>query len=115
MARRKIDPSLQRRRPFREPKRRILVLCEGERTEPLYLKALSRAHRSLVEVWIEGRGEDPRSLVWAAVEKKQAAARKASRSGDPNDAYDEVWCVFDVDEHHHESDHANRWPSGHEN
>lgn len=49
MARRKIDPNSLRRRPaFREPKRRILVLCEGERTEPLYLKELSRVYRSLV-------------------------------------------------------------------
>jgi hypothetical protein len=34
-----------------------------------------------------------------AVELKDAAERKAKRSKDDNLRYDEVWCVFDIDEH----------------
>lgn len=102
MPRRRSDRDGLRRRPaFREPKRRILILCEGEQTEPLYLQELGRVHRSLVEVRVEGRGEGPRTLVRAAVERKRLASREAARFGDPHLAYDEVWCVFDVDEHHH--------------
>lgn len=38
------------------------------------------------------------------MEKKRQAAYEATRAGDPNLAYDEVWCVFDVDEHHYLSE-----------
>ena len=91
---------LARRGPRREPRRRILVLCEGGETEPGYLKALQAEFRNpLVEIVIEGFGEDPKALVERALAMKMDAEREARRSGDDFLRYDEIWCVFDVDDH----------------
>ena len=91
---------VQRRRPSRNPRRRILLLCEGERTEPEYFKDLKRYHRThLLEIVVDEYHGVPWSLVKKAVKKKKAAASEARRKKDAFLAYDEVWCVFDVDEH----------------
>ncbi len=93
---------LGRRRATREPRRRILVLCEGSVTEPGYFRSLRAAFRnSLVEVEIEGHGEVPWTVVQRACERKKVAEREARRQEDDFLAYDEVWCVFDVDDHAH--------------
>jgi hypothetical protein len=39
------------------------------------------------------------ALVCAAAALRDRAAERARREGDDNLTYDEVWCVFDVDEH----------------
>lgn len=44
-------------------------------------------------------GGTPKTLVERAVELKKGAERSAKRSGDRNQLYDEIWCVFDIDEH----------------
>lgn len=91
---------LSRRRASIEPRRRILVLCEGEETEPAYLAALSAEFRHpLVEIQVEGYGEDPKSLVERAVERKRQAERESRRRRDPGLPFDAIWCVFDVDDH----------------
>lgn len=91
---------LARRGPRREPRRRILVLCEGGETEPGYLRAIRTEFRNpLVEIVIEGYGEDPKALVERAVAMKHEAEREARRRSDGLLRYDEVWCVFDVDDH----------------
>lgn len=92
--------SLARGRPRREPRRRILVLCEGGETEPGYLRTIRGEFRHpLVEIVIEGFGEDPKTLVERAVAMKREAEREARRQGDELLRYDEIWCVFDVDDH----------------
>jgi hypothetical protein len=53
----------------------------------------------LVEVVIEPGAGVPKTVVEAAVSRMKAAAKDAERQGDANLAFDEVWCVFDVDEH----------------
>lgn len=94
----KRNDSLRRRRPFREVKRRILIVCEGIVTERHYFDDLRIQTRSLVQLKIEPGGT-PKTLVERAVEIK-TTAEKAARSGkDENLKYDSVWCVFDVDEH----------------
>jgi hypothetical protein len=90
--------SLRRRRSYRQPLPRILVVCEGTRTEPGYFSDLRDLRRSLVELELS-RGGTPKTLVERAVEKKREAQRNAKRRKDRNLLYDEVWCVFDVDEH----------------
>lgn len=91
---------LARRGPRREPRRRILVLCEGGETEPGYLRALRAEFRNpLIEIVIEGFGEDPKALVERALSMKKDAEREARRRDDDFLRYDEVWCVFDVDDH----------------
>jgi hypothetical protein len=90
--------SLRRRRAFRDPLPRMLIVCEGTRTEPGYFNDLRHAERGLVDLKISPGGV-PRTLVERAVELKDAAEKDAKSRRDENLSYDEVWCVFDIDEH----------------
>lgn len=96
MARR--NDGLRRRSPFREVKRRILIVCEGEVTEPNYFNDLWHQARSLVELRIEPGGT-PKTLVERAVDLMKSAEKAAKRAKDGNLKFDAAWCVFDVDEH----------------
>jgi hypothetical protein len=90
----------RRQPPFREPRRRILVVCEGKVTEPKYFQALRLLfHNRALDIVINDEAGVPKTLVERAVKLKKEAARKAKRQNVPFLAYDEVWCVFDVDEH----------------
>ncbi len=90
------NDGLRRRRPFREVKRRILIVCEGIVTERYYFSDLRIQTRSLVELRIEPGGT-PKTLVERAVDLKKTADKDARRAKDQNLKYDVVWCVFDVD------------------
>jgi hypothetical protein len=96
---------LLRRRPQRRPRRRFLLFCEGRVTEPEYFRDWKRFLRSpLIEIEISTQRGDPLRLVERAVVEKQAADAAARREGDDNQRFDEVWCVFDVDNHERLSD-----------
>lgn len=89
------DKSFQRRgRPDRQPRQRILIVCEGEKTEPIYFKELHRSKRVPAEVEICGEecGSHPKNVVEFAVKKISRATRDKL-------PYDKVWCVYDRDEH----------------
>lgn len=89
-----------RQSPALKPKRRILVLCEGKTTEPGYFRAFQAAFRNrLVRVDIEGHGNDPKALVERAVLLKKEANLRSRKAQDANFSYDQIWCVFDVDDH----------------
>jgi hypothetical protein len=91
---------LRRGPAFREPRRRILVICEGKVTEPKYFRELRLHFRNpAVEIEIDDQHGTPRTLVAHAVRRKKEAAREAKRQRNAFLAYDEVWCVFDVDDH----------------
>lgn len=76
------------------------MVCEGRITEPDYIRGFERWVRSAtVVVEIPREHGAPRTLVRVAKERKREAEREARRQGDPALAYDQVWCVFDVDEH----------------
>lgn len=94
--------ALRRRRPFRNPVPQVLVVCEGRVTEREYLEGL-RIHfaNRLVRISYVGSGAAPITLVERAVELMAAAKAEARRQADVNLRYDEVWCVYDVDDHHH--------------
>lgn len=101
-ARRRRDDArgLARRAPTRSPLPLLLVVCEGEVTEPQYLSGFRRAQgANTVRLHVEAPGGDPRALVMRAAELRNEAADRARRERDDNLAYDEVWCVFDVDDH----------------
>lgn len=99
-ARRSGDRPLRRRGPSRAPLPLILVVCEGEVTEPAYIEGFRLAHgATTVRVRVVSPGGDPRALVERAAELRDEARGRADREGDDNLAYDEVWCVFDVDAH----------------
>ena len=89
-----------RRPAFRDPKPTILVVSEGDVTEPEYLRGLERAF-SNPRVTIEVAREHgvPMTLVRIAKQYKDEAEESATREKDDNLAYDSVWCVFDIDEH----------------
>ncbi len=94
--------NLRRRASRREPKRRILVVCEGGVTEAGYFRNLSRVFRNpLIEVEIDDQGGVPKTLVERAASRKREAEREARSRRDEFLRFDEVWCVFDVDEHPH--------------
>jgi hypothetical protein len=78
-------------------RRGLLVFVEGARTEADYLIHWHRIHRTTVNVNIHPFRGAPRQLIDQAAEEKRQDERDARRGRGP--AYDEVWCVFDVDEH----------------
>lgn len=102
MARRDLrrGEGLRRRGPSRDPLPLMLVVCEGSVTERQYINAFRLAHgASTVRIRVEAPGGDPRALVQRAIELRDQAAERAVRERDENIAFDEVWCVFDVDQH----------------
>ena len=76
----------------REPRKRVLIVCEGAKTEPHYfLDARARLRLATASVQIVGgdkAGSSPSTLV-------EYARSAAENDGD----FDEVYCVFDRDEH----------------
>lgn len=85
------------RRQTSPQRRELLVFTEGERTEDGYLVHWRRDHRDRVLITIDGFHGVPLSLVDRAAEAKRREARE-ERKGRGR-AHDEVWCVFDVDQH----------------
>jgi hypothetical protein len=83
-------------------RRELLVFAEGAVTEETYLKYWHRRFRHSVNVEIHEFHGTPAALVKRAATAKTANER-AERKGRGR-AHDEVWCVFDVDEHPHLAD-----------
>lgn len=81
--------TLGRREVVKDPRPMILVVCEGECTEPYYLDDLRRTV-GLSNVTIRGKecGSDPLSVVDYAVEYNRKFG-----------SFDEIYCVVDRDEH----------------
>lgn len=89
-----------RREAFQEPKSLILVVTEGEITEPEYFRGYAKACQNpRVDVEVSGGKGVPRTVVENAKEEMRKAKKRARREHDDNLIYDEVWCVFDVDQH----------------
>jgi hypothetical protein len=98
--RRNRDRRPGRRPAFRDPKPIILIVCEGEKTEPDYLKGFRQAFRNpRVEIELVDEQGVPKTLVEIAKQRKTDAENDARRMRDDDLAYDSVWCVFDIDDH----------------
>ncbi len=81
---RRPDKPLRRRPGTRTEIPRVLVVCEGEKTEAAYFEGVRREFRlSTASITVVGLGADPSYVVERAL---------ADASG-----FDEVWCVFDVE------------------
>jgi hypothetical protein len=79
--------SYERHPGNRLPTERLLIVCEGEQTEPNYFRSLRRHLRlQTVQVVVEGIGKGHVSLVEDAIDRQR-------RDTD----LDEIWCVFDVE------------------
>jgi hypothetical protein len=101
MARRR-TPDLKRRRPRREPKRRFILFCEGMKTEPAYFVAIERACSSaLIEVETKPAAGVPYTLAESAVARARSLglSRRSRKALNYFEKGDEVWAVFDRDEH----------------
>jgi hypothetical protein len=57
-----------------------------------------------MKIDFDGPAGVPLTVVGRARDRRDMAERAASRAGDEFLRYDEVWCVFDVDEHPHVAD-----------
>ena len=78
-------------------RRELLVFVEGLRTEEMYLIDWHRRYRDQVRVTIDPYRAGPFQLVERAVAAQRAEAYDARRGR--GRAYDQIWCVFDRDEH----------------
>ncbi len=86
----KNSKELQRRASRRDPYKKILIVCEGEKTEPKYFEDIREYYRlNTVNVEVRGDcGSDPMSVVNFAKQR----FREEKDAGDP---FEQVYCVFD--------------------
>ena len=83
----------RRKSSSREPYDRVLIVCEGKKTEPQYFRDLVDRYRlSTINIQIVGEGSDPKTLV-------KKAKRLVREARDKKDPYNNVYCVFDRDGH----------------
>lgn len=95
-----ISKVLKRSPPNKDPKFLIVIVCEGEITEPNYLESFAKCHSNgLVDVIPITKGGAPLTLVTKAVEKKKELEKKSRKSKDSYESLFQVWGMFDIDEH----------------
>ncbi len=90
----KLEPALERRYARQAKRRqtrlivcRILIVCEGTKTEPNYFKAFKKYNRgtNIYDIEVQGLGANTVSVVDKAIDLKNKGN------------YDRVWAVFDKD------------------
>ena len=86
--------NLSRKKAMRETYSKVLIVCEGEKTEPLYFTELKDTYEiNSTNIEIIGDCDScPKEIVRFAKNrfKKEAAL---------GDSFDKVFCVFDKDTH----------------
>jgi len=83
----------RRRFQRRREKTTVLIVGEGQQTEPNYFYGLKREDivRDRFAVTVKrGRGHSPEAVVRAAIDLMKGAAQRREN-------YDQVWCVIDVE------------------
>lgn len=83
-----------------DPRPVVLIICEGQNTEPEYFEGLvAQFDNPRVRILaLKGQGV-PLTIVQTGQEQKEEAEAKARKRDDENIAYEAVWCVFDRDDH----------------
>lgn len=101
MARKLPKPAnLKRRSEWRNPRLRIVIVCEGSATEPDYFRKFAAKRKNpLVQVELVEKGGPIRQLIGRVLEIQKRLTREARKSENGLDALFEVWGVPDVDEH----------------
>jgi hypothetical protein len=86
--------SLKRRSAIRSTYEKVLIVCEGKKTEPNYFSELVEFYKlNTANVAIDGSCDSsPRSVFERAVNLCEQELQK-------NDPYDRIYCVFDKDSH----------------
>lgn len=82
---------LKRRQARRNPYEKVLIVCEGIKTEVNYFDGLKNEYH-LNTVKVQGKGINPTGIIQLAKQEFE----KARKLGDP---FDKVFCVFDKDAH----------------
>ncbi len=86
-----------RKKAFREPRKSMLIVCEGKKTEPIYFNKLKRKLKlAMVDIEIVGIGAVPITVVNRAVELKREK-RQAAKKSPTEVEYDVIYCVIDVE------------------
>ncbi|MGA9824341.1 MAG: RloB family protein [Methylocystis sp.] len=96
------DADLGRAKATRAPRRRFIIYCEGENTEPGYLVALQRSfgRDALIELEVIPTGHPMPVAERAATRAKTEGVARGSRTRkDSFEEGDQIWAVFDRDEH----------------
>ena len=91
-----------RRGSRREPKVRFTLFCEGRNTEPTYFSAIKKKWTGALVAIESRRGVGvPITIAQQAVDFAKAAglARNSRRRRNSFEEKDQVWAVFDRDEH----------------
>ncbi|WP_201861423.1 RloB family protein [Microvirga soli] len=97
-------PSLSRPAAKVTPKKKFILYCEGKNTEPDYFNALKVLFKgTLVEVEAIGAVGDPSKIAETASDRAQemGLTRGSRKKRDSFEEKDEIWAVFDRDEHPH--------------
>lgn len=91
MAHEKRSVTLKRSSKRKRQLRKILIVCEGEKTEPAYFKSFPEKPDVFDSLDIQGIGNNTVYVVKKAIELRD----KAILTGNP---YIETWAVFDKDD-----------------
>ncbi len=85
---------LQRQNAKRKPYDKVLIVCEGEKTEPNYFNELKDHYEiNTANIEIDGNcGSSPKSVVNHAI-------NLYTKECDTDNGFDRVYCVFDKDSH----------------
>ncbi len=90
----KSDGQLEGRTAKRSPYERVLIVCEGEKTELNYFRGCIQFYKlNTANVEIDGTsGSSPKSVYERAVELRKVEVKRGG-------SYNRVYCVFDKDTH----------------
>jgi hypothetical protein len=91
---------MYRRQEAQRSIRKVLIVCEGKKTERYYFEAF-QTNAKLIKVEVLGAGRNKDSLVEYAIELK-----KQSEKDEP---YSSIWCVFDRDSYAEDSQDKHKF------
>lgn len=88
------ERDLARKKAKRSSYEKVLIVCEGEKTEPNYFNELKDYYQlNTANIEVDGScGSDP----WSVYKHAKECFHKAKKVNDP---YDKIYCVFDKDKH----------------
>lgn len=99
--------SLRRRAPTRSPKRKFIIYTEGRNTEPDYFRAIHQnLFGALVDIELIHAGV-PLTIAEQACKRARDNKRQRGKKSSFEEG-DQIWAVFDRDEHPNVEDALNR-------
>ncbi len=111
----KVKSRIPRREVLKRPKQYkkynavILIVTEGEKTEPIYFRSMKKYERlesSKIEVVHSLYGTNPINVVDYAIDRKKSNLSDNKKTGEAK--YDKIYCVIDRDDHEHYHDAINK-------